>query len=77
MENVGKHRDTKLVTTRVRWNYLVSEPSSHAKMFLEKFVRNRIGKTQTGDTVNYYYKSVHHPIPTRENKGHTGNFQNK
>ena len=55
----------------------MSEPSSHAKMFLEKFVRNRIGKTQTGDTVNYYYKSVHHPIPTRENKGHPGNFQNK
>ena len=24
-----------------------------------------------------YYKSVHHPIPTRENKEHSGNFQNK
>ena len=23
------------------------------------------------------YKSVHHPIPTRENKEHPGNFQNK
>ena len=24
-----------------------------------------------------YYKSVHHPIRTRENRKHTGNFQNK
>ena len=28
------------------------------------------------DNVNYY-KSVHHLIPTRENKEHLGNFQNK
>ena len=47
MENVRKHRDIKLVTTRARWNYLVSEPSYHAKIFLEKFVGSRIGKTQT------------------------------
>ena len=24
-----------------------------------------------------YYKSVHHPIPTHENREHPGNFQNK
>ena len=24
-----------------------------------------------------YYKSVHHPIPTRENRKHPGNFKNK
>ena len=24
-----------------------------------------------------YYKSVHHPTPTRENREHPGNFQNK
>ena len=24
-----------------------------------------------------YYKSVHHPIPPRENREHPGNFQNK
>ena len=24
-----------------------------------------------------HYKSVHHPIPTRENRGHLDNFQNK
>ena len=29
-----------------------------------------------GVNVNYF-KSVHHPIPTRENRGHPGNFQNK
>ena len=29
-----------------------------------------------GGNVNYY-KSVHHPIPTRENREHPGNFQNK
>ena len=28
------------------------------------------------DNVNYY-KRVHHPIPTRENRKHPGNFQNK
>ena len=29
-----------------------------------------------GGNVNHY-KSVHHPIPTRENRKHPGNFQNK
>ena len=29
-----------------------------------------------GGNVNYY-KSVHHPIPTCENKEHPGNFQRK
>ena len=29
-----------------------------------------------GGNVNYY-KSVHHPIPTCENREHPGNFQNK
>ena len=29
-----------------------------------------------GVNVNYY-KSVHHPIPTRENRENPGNFQNK
>ena len=28
------------------------------------------------DNVNYY-KRVHHPIPTRENRKHPGNFQDK
>ena len=29
-----------------------------------------------GGNVNHY-KSVHQPIPTRENREHPGNFQNK
>ena len=29
-----------------------------------------------GGNVNYY-KSVHHPIPTREDREHSGNFKNK
>ena len=29
-----------------------------------------------GSNVNNY-KSVHHPIPTHENREHSGNFQNK
>ena len=29
-----------------------------------------------GGNVNYY-KSVHQPIPTRENREHPGNFQNE
>ena len=29
-----------------------------------------------GDNVNYY-KRVHHPFLTRENREHLGNFQNK
>ena len=27
--------------------------------------------------VNVNYKIVHQPIPTRENRGHPGNFQNE
>ena len=29
-----------------------------------------------GGNINYY-ESVHHPIPTRGNRAHPGNFQNK
>ena len=32
--------------------------------------------TTCGGNVNYY-KTVHQPIPTRENREHPGNFQNK
>ena len=36
MENVRKHRDIKLVTTKRRRSYLVSEPNYHtAKFFTE------------------------------------------
>ena len=33
MENVGKHRNIKLVTTERRRNYLVSEPNYHTTKF--------------------------------------------
>ena len=37
-----KHRDIKTVTTEIRRNYLVSEPSSHiTKFFRGNFVSNR------------------------------------
>ena len=40
MENAGKHRKIKLVTTEGRRNYLVSEPNYH-KGFHRKFISNR------------------------------------
>ena len=33
MENVKKHRDIKLITTKRRRNYLVSEPIYYTKKF--------------------------------------------
>ena len=33
MENVRKHRDINLVTTKRRRNYLVSEPNYHTTKF--------------------------------------------
>ena len=36
MDNVGKDRDIKLVTTDMRRNYLVSEPNYHSTKFLQK-----------------------------------------
>ena len=36
MENVIKHRDSKLVTTERRRNCLVSEPNHHTTKFLKE-----------------------------------------
>ena len=36
MENVRKHRDIKLVTTKRRRTYFVSEPNNHAPKFKKK-----------------------------------------
>ena len=44
MENVRKQRDIKLVTTKRRRNYLVSEPNYHTKVFHRYFISNRNGK---------------------------------
>ena len=39
MKNVRKHRDIKLVTTKRRRNYLVSEPNYHTtKFFIENLL---------------------------------------
>ena len=47
MEKVGKHRDTKLVTTEKRRNYLMSEPNYHtAKFFTGTLLAKEMRKTQ-------------------------------
>ena len=37
MKNVRKHRDIKLVTTKRRSNYLVSEPNYHTTKFYTEY----------------------------------------
>ena len=47
MENVRKHRDTKLVTTEARRNYLVPEPNYHVTIFFsENLLVIEMKKTQ-------------------------------
>ena len=47
MENVRKHRDIKLFTTKRRRNYLVSEPNYQTKMFFtENLLAIEIKKTE-------------------------------
>ena len=47
MENVRKHRDIKLVTTKRRRNYLVSEPNYHTtKFFTKNLLAIELKKTQ-------------------------------
>ena len=41
MENVGKHKDIKLVTTERRRNYLVSEPNYHTTKFFTEYLLSR------------------------------------
>ena len=38
MENVGIHRDTKLVTAKRRRNYLVSEMNYHTRKFFTEYL---------------------------------------
>ena len=48
MDNVRKHRDTKLVTTERRRNYLVSEQIIHTTKFLtENLLAIEMKKTDT------------------------------
>ena len=47
IENVGKHRNIKLVTTERRRNYLVLEPNFHTtKFFTEHLLAIEMRKTQ-------------------------------
>ena len=48
MEHGRKHRDIKLVTTRKRRNYLVSQPNFHStKFFTENLLAIEMKKTET------------------------------
>ena len=48
MENVRKHRDIKLVTTKRRRNYLVSEPNHHTtSFFIENLLAIEMKKIET------------------------------
>ena len=48
------------------------------KVFLEWTIIDLSSKLSLTCRGNFnYYKSVHHPIPTRGNKEHPRNFQNK
>ena len=73
----------KLLGSSSKWvpKYLYSVPGQtegRSKTFLERksIDLQLIPSLTCGGNVNYY-KSVHQPIPTRENKEHPGNFQNK
>ena len=47
MEDVRKHRDIKLVTTKRRRNYLVSEPDfDTTKLYTEKLLAIEMKKTE-------------------------------
>ena len=50
MENVRKHRDIKLVTTKRRRNFLVSEPNYHTKKF---FTENLLATEMKKNRANY------------------------
>ena len=48
MENIGKHRDIKLVRRVRRRNYLVSEPNYHiTKFFTENLLATKMKKRNT------------------------------
>ena len=52
MENAGKHRDIKLVTTERRSNFLVSERNYHTP----KFLTEHLLATEMKKKINTYEK---------------------
>ena len=59
-------------------NYIPGQTEGRRKVFLERKSIDLSYKLSLicGGNVNHY-KGVYHPIPTRENREHPGNFQNK
>ena len=45
MENVGKHKDTQLVTTEVRGSCFLSEPNYHTIFFSENLLAVELKRT--------------------------------
>ena len=59
MENVGKHRNIKLVTTERRRDYLVAEPNYHiTKFFTKNLLVVEMRKTQILMNMSVHLKSV-------------------
>ena len=55
------------------------QTEGRSKHFLERKSINLSDELSLtcGGNVNYFYKSVHQPIPTRENRENSGNFQSE
>ena len=52
MENVRKHKDTKLRTSEAKRNYLVSEPNYYTTIFFSKFIHHRNKKNHNYSLIN-------------------------
>ena len=60
IENVGKHRDIKLVTTHRKRKYLVSELSHHTtKFFTENLLAKEMRENQVLMNRLFIYKLVY------------------
>ena len=59
MGNMRKHRNIKLVTTKRRINYIVSEPNCHIKkIFTVNLLSTEMRKTQILMNIIKQYKNV-------------------
>ena len=56
--------------------FLPGQTEGRRKALLEWKSIDLFYELTCGGNVNWF-KSVHHPIPTRENRKHPGNFQSK
>ena len=71
--------ENRLVSSYFKWvpNYILflAKLEREGRPFWSIDLSSKLSLT-CGKNVNYY-KSVHHPIPTRRNREHYGNFKNK